>query len=224
MLFKNKVNRIYLSLTYLMIFLVLEILVVTKNSFLLDFDVKIQNIISPMVTASRTSFFSIFTYLGSPATTIVVITLISIVLYFKGRKVDGIWCMTTLFIGDGIAFIIKELVRRPRPTDKVVPDAGFSFPSGHVFGTTLLILIVIYLLLPYIKNQETQFVLTIILIIWLMLVMFSRLYLRGHFASDILGSVLLASAWWEGSQMLYVRYFSTVKKFVTQRDFEKEKD
>jgi hypothetical protein len=89
MLFKNKVNRIYLSLTYLMIFLALEILVVTKNSFLLDFDVKIQNIISPMVTASRTSFFSIFTYLGSPATTIVVITLISIVLYFKGRKVDG---------------------------------------------------------------------------------------------------------------------------------------
>ncbi|WP_377729500.1 phosphatase PAP2 family protein [Companilactobacillus baiquanensis] len=112
--------------------------------------------------------------------------------------------------GDAIAFLIKITVKRPRPTDKLIPDAGYSFPSGHVFGTTILILLVIYLVIPYFKNQETQFLLCALAISWLAVLIFSRLYLRGHFASDTLGSVLLAASWWEVSQMLYLKYYDTV--------------
>jgi membrane-associated phospholipid phosphatase len=50
-----------------------------------------------------------------------------------------------------IGGVIKELVERPRPTDDYVAYVeganGFSYPSGHVFGTVLLVGFIAYVLI-----------------------------------------------------------------------------
>ncbi len=217
MLFEENKNRKPLTIFYYILFLALEMLVVTNNKLLANFDLTIQNVVSPMVTSARTSVFVLISFLGSPIMSFILAMFIAVLLYSKNRKVDAIWTALTYLGGNVVAFLIKEIVRRPRPVDKVVSDSGFSFPSGHVFGLTLLILIVVYLLLPYVKNQESRFSLLVVMVIWLLLVAFSRVYLRGHYMSDIFGSVIIAAAWWESAELLYIRYAQRLNDFLELR-------
>lgn len=214
MVFKENKSRSFLAMTYLVLFIIFEILVMTGNNFLTSFDKNIQNLITPIVNSVNTSFFVAVSFLGSPVVSLLLAIFIAILIYSKKRRADGIWILLTYLGGDVLSFIVKQDVRRPRPTDKLVPDTGFSFPSGHIFGLTLLVLIVIYMVLPYVKNQETRFVLGILAIIWLLVVGFARVYLRGHFASDIFGSILLAGTWWKGCELLYLRYFEKVSQYL----------
>jgi len=215
MLFEKNKSRSPLALLYLVMFLAVEVMVVVNSQVVVHFDSVIQNVMTPMVTPLRTSMFVLISFLGSPVVSLILASFIAILIYSKKRKVDGIWVMLTYLGGNVIAFLIKEIVRRPRPSDKVVPDSGFSFPSGHIFGLTMLVLIIIYVLLPYIKNQESRFILEIILVIWLLLVAFSRVYLRGHYISDIFGSILLAGTWWKCAELLYLKYYQTVSNFFS---------
>ncbi|GEO63390.1 phosphatase PAP2 family protein [Companilactobacillus nantensis] len=214
MMFKTNKNRSILTVVYLVLFLSLEVLVTTKNAFIANFDTQIQNSITPMVNAMRTSIMVVVSFIGSPVVSLLLAMFIAILFYSKKRKVDGIWTALTFLGGDALAFIVKEVVHRARPTDKVVPDSGYSFPSGHIFGLTLLVLIIIYLVLPYVQNQESRFVFGLLAVIWLLVVSFARLYLRGHFASDILGSMLLAGTWWKCCEMLYIRYYQKVTSYL----------
>ncbi|MFC6176903.1 phosphatase PAP2 family protein [Companilactobacillus huachuanensis] len=214
MMFKENKSRSVLATFYLAVFLILEVLVTSKNSLLMNFDSQIQNIMTPMVNSMRTSIFVVISFLGSPIVSLLLAIFIAVLFYSKRRKVDGIWAALTFLGGDALAFIVKELVRRARPTDKIVPDSGYSFPSGHIFGMTMLILIVIYLVLPYVKNQEARFALGVLCVIWLLIISFARVYLRGHFASDIFGSMLLAGTWWKFSEMLYIKYYQKVAEYL----------
>jgi len=214
MIFKENKSRSVFAVFYLAVFLILEVMVTSKNYLLMNFDTQIQNIMTPMVNSMRTSTFIVISFLGSPIVSLLLAAFIAILFYSKKRKVDGIWTALTFLGGDALAFIVKELVHRARPTDKIVPDSGYSFPSGHIFGMTMLVLIVIYLVLPYVKNQEARFALGVLAVIWLLVVSFARVYLRGHFASDIFGSMLLAGTWWKCSELLYIRYYQKVAEYL----------
>lgn len=214
MIFKENKSRPVFAVFYLAVFLILEVMVTSKNALLMNFDTQVQNIMTPMVNSMRTSTFVVISFLGSPIVSLLLAAFIAILFYSKKRKVDSIWTALTFLGGDALAFIVKELVHRARPTDKIVPDAGYSFPSGHIFGMTMLVLIVIYLVLPYVKNQEARFALGVLSVIWLLVVSFARVYLRGHFASDIFGSMLLAGTWWKCSELLYIRYYQKVAEYL----------
>ena len=137
--------------------------------------------------------------------------VIMLILFFKKKRITSFWIALVLIGGNIISFLVKITVKRQRPIGKIIPASGYSFPSGHVFGTTLVILTLIILVLPYLKNQTIRSLLKIILVIWLILVAVSRVYLHGHFPSDVLGSILLASTWWEFSELLYLRYYNNLK-------------
>lgn len=214
MIFKQNNHRKWLSLVYVIAFFLLEIMIVTNNSFVLGLDHSIQNIFSSMVTPLNTKIFSAITFLGSPIMDVIYLILIMALFLWKGRKDSSLWIGFILISGNIISFLVKITVERQRPSGKIIPASGYSFPSGHVFGTTLVILTLIFLVLPYLKSQSTQQWLKIILIIWLVIVAISRVYLRGHFPSDVIGSALLAGAWWECCELLYLRYYKNIASWL----------
>lgn len=85
----------------------------------------------------------------------------------------------------------------------------------------LVILTLIFLILPLIKNLSTRHTITAILIIWLLLVAISRVYLRGHYLSDVTASALLAGAWWECSELLYLKYYNVLGNFLNLNNQDK---
>jgi membrane-associated phospholipid phosphatase len=46
-----------------------------------------------------------------------------------------------------------------------------------------------------VKNRTTRVWLNVLLVVWLVLVMISRVYLYAHFPSDVCGSVALGAMW-----------------------------
>lgn len=210
MIFKQNSHRKWLSIAYVVAFFLLELMILTNNSLVLGIDHSIQNMLGTIVSPVNTKIFSAITFLGSPMMDIFYLLIILFVLFIKGRKGASLWLAFLLVSGNIISFLVKITVKRTRPSGKIIPATGYSFPSGHVFGTTLVILALIFLILPLIQNQSVKYILTTLLIIWLIIVAISRVYLHGHFPSDVVGSVLLAGAWWECSELLYLRYYGTI--------------
>lgn len=120
-------------------------------------------------------------------------------------------------------FGLKHVFARLRPSfdDPILVLHSYSFPSGHTIGATLLYT----LLAAYLLNQPalraafdarlggarrtTAMVLSTALLL-VMLTAFSRVYLGAHFLSDVLGGMLLGTAWFS---------FWTTAVFTTQRHY-----
>ncbi|HEU4596412.1 MAG TPA: phosphatase PAP2 family protein [Pyrinomonadaceae bacterium] len=96
--------------------------------------------------------------------------------------------------------ILKALLARPRPSAELVGFAyegrGRSFPSGHVtfyvcyFG---FLFFVAYALLP--RGSNLRRAALVLAALPVLVVGFSRVYLRAHWPSDTLGAYLVAGLW-----------------------------
>ncbi|MQS75704.1 phosphatase PAP2 family protein [Companilactobacillus halodurans] len=214
MIFKQNKNRKWLTLIYLTAFFLLELMVITNNSFLMSFDHSIQNLFGDITTPFNTELFSTITFLGSPIMDVIYLIVIILFLFKQDKKIASLWIGFLLISGNIISFLVKISVKRERPLQKIIPASGYSFPSGHTFGTTILVLTIIVFILPQIKNQSLKTTLNLVMILWLIVVSISRIYLRGHFPSDVIGSILLASTWWEFSELLYLRYSESIYDFL----------
>ncbi|WP_407887009.1 phosphatase PAP2 family protein [Levilactobacillus sp. N40-8-2] len=136
------------------------------------------------------------TTLGSPAITGGFAVLLALFLWRIHQRGWSLTVLTAIIGGDALLLVIKQLVGRLRPTQQIVADTGFSFPSGHVFSTMLVACIVVTLLLSFLKGNWLYWTLVAIIVIGVLGVLLARLGLRDHFPSDVLGSLLLASGWW----------------------------
>lgn len=50
----------------------------------------------------------------------------------------------------------------------------------------------------------------------LAIILISRICLRSHYPSDVVGSILLAISWWKFSQVLYVKYYDLAKTTIEE--------
>ncbi len=183
-------------------------------SWLTNFDTTIQQQVAQLVTNSRTQVSMTISFFGSPAVVIILTLLLAGALWLRHERLLAVWIMLVQIGGDGIAFICKKLIHRPRPNGKLLPDTGFSFPSGHTFSTALLILTLLFIIVPLLEDQEVQLLVTLLAIIWLCLVAWSRFYLRDHYPSDVLASLFLATAWWSAMRIAYLNYLATNFKYL----------
>lgn len=195
----------------MMTFLLLLIAVKMPAQWLNNLDLMIQNATTIAPNSALAQIFKMLTFFGSPAAVLGISTALVIFFFYKREYITSLWIAFTILGGDAIAFIFKELVRRPRPLRIIGGDSGFSFPSGHVFGTTILILFIIYIIGPRVKSYENRVLLTSIMWLWLAVILISRICLRSHYPSDVVGSILLAISWWKFSQVLYIRYYDLAK-------------
>lgn len=206
LIFKKNSSRKWFALSYIVVFFLLELMIVTNSQITSNFDYSIQNLLADITNSTNNKIFEFITLLAKPVMDVFYLIIIMVFLWFVKRKKSALWLGFVLISGNIIAFLVKITVRRTRPTGKIIPATGYSFPSGHVFGTTLVVLAIILFILPYLKNQSFNWLYKTILILWLILVAISRVYLHGHFPTDVIGSILLAGAWWESSELLYLRY------------------
>ena len=157
------------------------------------------------------SFFntlSVISYNSSIKTSMILITslfkhviflaLILIVLFiliYKKRFNKAVIFIIGIVGGVLLEEMIKEIIKRARPGNFLISVSGYSFPSGHAVMSTIFFFLIWYLFRKDIKNEYLKTAFFIVNVTLALLVDFSRIYLRVHWFSDVLGGVLLGIFW-----------------------------
>ncbi|MDV0430757.1 phosphatase PAP2 family protein [Lactiplantibacillus sp. DA1] len=213
MLARNK-NETIIAWSYWGAFGFLAILVGLNAAVIQNIDNAIFHSWVCTDTSSLTRVFKIVALMASPAVSVVIIVIFSGWLYLSHHRTLGLLALSTLLGGDVLALGLKCLVHRPRPAQPLVIDSGYSFPSGHVFGTILLVTILLAIGLQFVTSNFKRISLIGLGIVWILIVMISRVYLRDHYASDTIGSWLLASGCWYQAKAWYGRWHVYVQDYL----------
>ena len=197
--------RPFIASIYLALFLILLILVKTNSTIVTSFDKFVQNILLPITNPTNTRIVEKITYLGGPRIAAILSIIVSLYMFIRHNFKAGIWSASTLVIGNLINVLAKNLIQRPRPSDKLVAIGGYSFPSGHTFGTALFIFFVVFLIVPQIKDVTLRRILTFLGFLWILIIALTRVYLHVHYPTDTIASVLLVLFLWESSLIIWRR-------------------
>lgn len=197
--------RPFIASIYLVLFLILLILVKTNSTIVTSFDKFVQNLLLPITNPTNTRIVEKITYLGGPRIAAILSIIVSLYMFIRHNFKAGIWSASTLVIGNLINILAKNLIQRPRPSDKLVAIGGYSFPSGHTFGTALFIFFVVFLIVPQIKDVTLRRILTFSGFLWILIIALTRVYLHVHYPTDTIASVLLVLFLWESSLIIWRR-------------------
>lgn len=197
--------RPFIASIYLTLFLILLILVKTNSTIVTSFDKFVQNLLLPITNPTNTRIVEKITYLGGPRIAAILSIIVSLYMFIRHNFKAGIWSASTLVIGNLINVLAKNLIQRPRPSDKLVAIGGYSFPSGHTFGTALFIFFVVFLIVPQIKDVMLRRILTFLGFLWILIIALTRVYLHVHYPTDTIASVLLVLFLWESSLIIWRR-------------------
>lgn len=95
-----------------------------------------------------------------------------------------------------LMFILKYLFMRKRPLSPLLQAArGLSFPSGHAIMAVTFYGLIMYIVAHTVGNYPLRYFLFIVLAALILLIGFSRVYLRVHYASDVLAGFIIGLVW-----------------------------
>ena len=161
-----------------------------------DFDMGVFDRIRPFVNDSNTRVMQFITFFATGE--FLVPANIALALFFLLKKHR--WYSLKIPVVSLGSFIVmwsaKQLFSRARPDDPVFRTAmGFSFPSGHAMSAMTFYGLLIYLVWKNVDSVILKWILTFLLIIFIHLIGFSRIYLRVHYASDVMAGFSLGLIW-----------------------------
>ena len=149
-----------------------------------------------VVNDGMTRFMVSFTHLASAR--ILQISYGVLVLIFLLQKV---WkrALEIAVIGLGgyaINYFMKISFQRYRPPHPLIERLeNFSFPSGHATSAFIFYGLVAYLVWKTNLKKAYKYIISFVLVFIAFLVGFSRVYLRVHYASDVLAGFCIGFAW-----------------------------
>ncbi|MEJ7798281.1 MAG: bifunctional DedA family/phosphatase PAP2 family protein [Solirubrobacteraceae bacterium] len=136
------------------------------------------------------------TWAGSAAVLVPLVIAIGLGL----RRMTGTW-RPLLFLAASLAGasvlsnLIKLAVARARPQDALIDAIGYAFPSGHATNAAAVWLSVALALGAMTANWGYKVALLAVALLIVALVGLSRVYLRVHEATDVLGGWALGGLW-----------------------------
>lgn len=146
------------------------------------------------------------TVFGDTIPIIITVSLVVAFLLFFRRRLEALFVAALPGLAALFTWLIKVLVDRPRPGDELFDNGGLSFPSGHVSYIVVFLGFFIYLLPGLIKQRVIVPALQAIMVIFILLMMASRIYLGEHWPSDVLGSIMLGGLILAPAIILYNKY------------------
>jgi undecaprenyl-diphosphatase len=181
------------SLFFLIIFLLLLVAVLTKSSWLVDFNMAISNFFQSVHNPQYVpTAIALSIYLGKYS--VILFSAFVLGIYLVIRRHWNAVSYLAIAMGSAVAVIVlcKELVHYIRPQVVLQAPATFSFPSGHTLMSFVFWGYIAFLISHNNSKLLKRCSYTITGCI-VFLVALSRLYLNIHWFTDIIASLLLGA-------------------------------
>ncbi len=138
-----------------------------------------------------------FTFLGTHLFLIPAnLALIAFFLFIKKHKWYSIKVPALALSSLGLMFLLKNAFSRERPAIPLLKEAaGLSFPSGHALMSVTFYGLLIYIIFKTVENKGLKWTLITLLILLIMIIGLSRVYLRVHYASDVIAGYCVGFLW-----------------------------
>jgi undecaprenyl-diphosphatase len=108
-----------------------------------------------------------------------------------------------------INYVMKMSFHRLRPPNPLIdPLHNFSFPSGHATSAFIFYGLLVYLIWKTEIPKGYKYLAGCLLVLFSLLIGFSRVYLRVHYPSDVLAGFCIGFAW----LLLAVSFMEQLKK------------
>jgi len=190
---------------------------ITQDS---GFDERVFNAIKPYISTSTTRFMQFVTFLGKHTLLIPLnFVLIAFFIYRKEKwfavRIAALSLSSLLLM-----FVLKLYFQRDRPLLPVIGEAkGFSFPSGHALISVVFYGLFIHAIWHEVKIKWLRNLLVVFIGILILLIAFSRIYLRVHYASDVIAGLAAGFIWLVLSLNMIQRI---EKRFIARRALKAE--
>lgn len=174
-------------------FAVLTLMVSSMPFFAIDLQItqSLQAMQSPLFAL----LMNLISWPGFPPQSFILFGFVAWLLYRSGLQWEAVTALFAAFLSTSVNVLVKELIRRPRPTGDLVDVISilesYSFPSGHVMLYLGFFGYLWFLAFSLLKRSWKRTLLLIVFGVLIALVGPSRIYLGHHWASDILGAGLL---------------------------------
>ena len=161
------------------------------------FDNQVFRFVTPYISDMNTQIMNSITFLGAhnfliPANLI----LIAYFLFIKKHRWYSIK-VPVVSLGSLLVMMgLKNVFSRPRPDNPILREvSNFSFPSGHAMLSFTFYGLLIYLVWVNVKTLWLRWTLIVALGLLILLIGSSRIYLRYHYATDVMAGFCLGLMW-----------------------------
>ena len=174
----------------LLLFMIIGYIVKFYPEMLVGFDQPIQTAIRGDLPETLTLLFRAITHLIDIPVIITWVLIVAFIFYRKQWKLESYLMLGNLALAGILIVTFKNIYQRPRPEIlHLVEEKGFSFPSGHSLAVTIMVGTLIVIFSQRIKDQLWKRIVQILLGLYLVSVLISRVYLGVHYPSDVLASL-----------------------------------
>ena len=184
---------LFLGALLLFVNMIRRVFVLQNNQF----DDKVFNYLQTHVSDENNQVMLFFTFLGKhefliPANLI----LIAYFLFIKKHRWYSIKVPAIALSSLALMFGLKHLFDRNRPLIPLLEEArGLSFPSGHALMSVTFYGLLVYIVFKGIENRPLKWTLITLLLLLILIIGFSRIYLRVHYASDVIAGFCVGLLW-----------------------------
>ena len=159
-------------------------------------DLKIFDQVKAHTNEKNTRIMSFFTFFGThqffiPAN----LSLLFYFLFVRKRSWFSVRIAAIAISSLLMMFLLKYLFRRKRPLNPLETAGGLSFPSGHAIMSVTFYGLLIYMIAQTVENRHLKWSLISLLVVLIQLIGFSRVYLRVHYASDVVVGYITGFLW-----------------------------
>ena len=162
-----------------------------------NIDTKVFEFVRPFINETNTRIMRFITFFATGE--FLVPANLLLIIYYLFIRPHRWYSLKVPVVSLGsfiVMWSMKHYFSRIRPDDPVYRAAmGFSFPSGHAMSAMTFYGLIIYIIWKNVDNVTFKWILTFLLIIFIHLIGFSRIYLRVHYPSDVMGGFALGLIW-----------------------------
>jgi membrane-associated phospholipid phosphatase len=183
----------FVSSTIVVVFLVRQVFWAKKDSF----DQAVFELFRGHVSERTTEVMQFFTIFGSHSFLVPAnLALIAYSAFIRRDKWFAIKTAVVPLTSLLLMFGLKIFFNRKRPVDPLLQEvSGLSFPSGHALMSFTFFGFLIYMIFQRVKNLWLRTILIILCLGMIIMVCMTRIYLRVHYATDVLAGFSLGIIW-----------------------------